>query len=650
MKKWIAMLLSMTLLLPFGAMIGSAAASPAADDTQADGGVTVASSLEAAFAEDENSLLVFVTGIGQSTSYLFDDSYVQPGAFASGTLQDYENYAQLIADGKYKSRWNLFTTDYDEALAKKETKQAIVHLIMQVLITLFVRKNVVKEEDIRTLMSNLWAYNLVDENGDQDPRVVTPRYPCPVSQYPYGTDENGNRYSEARNRFYTSIPCEDVAREKLGPNFEDYLYCFNFSPFSYTTKNVDGLHEYIETILATNKVGATKVVLIPMSMGASVVSAYLAKYPNVADNHVRRVVSIVGCWNGSDIIMDLIRKDYADNSADLFYNGLIAELVGEPWGYVVNVALRLFSKAALRSLIDEALGVFVDVIFLHTPSLSVLVPDRCYEEVRPLITSEAVLKETDFYYQAQSTLKSRLAALSGQGVGFSFIAGYGLPYGAVTHDYRVFGFLHSAERTNSDEIINIDSTAPGTSYVAYNAAFGDTAGRTLSPDGSIDASTAYYKDSCWYFYKQKHELEYNNTALSLAVSLALGTIKTTADCDNLAEDGVLFPQFNGARNLRDLQRDYLPAYERYIAGGGAVTPAQAALYEDVIAMTKNTVNDYEADNALIARFADMLVEIGAREPAQQPSRFSQFFTAVLEKNNSFVNSVFGSKGFLDFTK
>ena len=55
-------------------------------------------------------------------------------------------------------------------------------------------------------------------------------------------------------------------------------------------------------------------------MGASVVSAYLYNYPDVADNHVRRVVSIVGCWQGSDIIYDLVTQNYVENSADLFYN------------------------------------------------------------------------------------------------------------------------------------------------------------------------------------------------------------------------------------------------------------------------------------------------------------------------------------------
>ena len=650
LKKCIAVLLCFTMLLPLG-MPAFAADGKEEEEMKADlpYKVTVADSLESAFAEGENSLLLFVTGIGQSFSYLFDESYVAPGAFEHGTLQDYENYAPLIANGKYKARWNLFN-DFTEQLDNSETKKSIAKIVFELILTLFTRKNRVKQEDARTLVRQLFTFNLLDENGDHNPRVVTPRFTCPVSEYPYGYDSDGSLWSEAKHRFYTSIPCADAAKAKLGANYEDYLYCFNFNPFSYVTRNVEDLHAYIETVIATNKVGADKVILIPMSMGASVVSSYLAAYPDVEDNHVRRVVSVVGAWNGSDIILDLVREEYADNSADLFYNGIIADLVGAPWGYLVNFALRLFSKQSLRDFIDDTLAVFVEEIFLNTPSLFALVPDYGYEEVRTHVKSDAVLKEADFYHEAQASVKTRLAALEEQGVTFSFITGYGLPYGAITGDYKVFGFLHSAERTNSDEIINIDSTAPGTQYVAYNQKFTDTDGRELSPDGSIDIAGAYYKDSCWYFYEQKHELEYNNTSLSLAVDLALGQVKTVADCDDLNEDGVYYPQFNGARDVSNLVKHHIPAYQAFIAAGNQPSEQLVKQYDKCLAMMANTVNNPGADNTIMDAFRDMLIAEGALEAPAQKNALERMFGASMEKGNSLIERIFGSKGFLDFTK
>lgn len=645
MKKAIALILCIAMIVPIAVVPVSAGT--AKNDTSAPV-VKTADSLESAFAEGENSIILFVTGIGQSFSYLFDESYTAEGAFENGTLQDYENYAPLIAERKYSGRWNLFSNEIAAALKEKSSIKAILKVVGGLILSIFTRRNMVKDDDVRTLITNMFSYNIIDENGKGSDRVITPRYTMPLSKYPGVTDENGNFDSEAKDRFYGSIPCAEIAEKRLGANYEDYLYCYNYCAFSYTSQNVKGLHDFIETIIADNKVGAKDVVLVPMSMGASVVSAYLAAYPQKADNHVRRVVSIVGCWNGSDVVTDLLTKTYADNSADLFYNGIIGDLVGEPWGYVVNVLLRIFPKAGLRGFIDQAVGILCETVFLDAPSLLALVPDYSYNEVRPMIKSEAVLKEADAYHEAQSTLKERFAALEKQGIPVSFIAGYGLPYGAVTSDYLVFGFMKHAELTNSDEIINISSTAPGTSFVSYKEKFEDAEGRRLSPDGTLDISTTYYPDRTWYFYGQKHELEYNNTAIATAIDLALGTITCVADCDNLEEDGVYYPQFNGARNLKKLKRNWIPDLEKFCEENNYTLSAdQQAVYDEVIAMTERTVNNYDEDNKILDKFYDVLVEIGVYTAPQEQSKASKIFGDLLKKNNDIIYRIFGSKGFGD---
>lgn len=645
MKKAIALILCIAMIVPIAVVPVSAGT--AKNDTSAPV-VKTADSLESAFAEGENSIILFVTGIGQSFSYLFDESYTAEGAFENGTLQDYENYAPLIAERKYSGRWNLFSNEIAAALKEKSSIKAILKVVGGLILSIFTRRNMVKDDDVRTLITNMFSYNIIDENGKGSDRVITPRYTMPLSEYPGVTDENGNFDSEAKDRFYGSIPCAEIAEKRLGANYEDYLYCYNYCAFSYTSQNVKGLHDFIETIIADNKVGAKDVVLVPMSMGASVVSAYLAAYPQEADNHVRRVVSIVGCWNGSDVVTDLLTKTYADNSADLFYNGIIGDLVGEPWGYVVNVLLRIFPKAGLRGFIDQAVGILCETVFLDAPSLLALVPDYSYDEVRPMIKSEAVLKEADAYHEAQSTLKERFAALEKEGIPVSFIAGYGLPYGAVTSDYMVFGFMKHAELTNSDEIINISSTAPGTSFVSYKEKFEDAEGRRLSPDGTLDISTTYYPDRTWYFYGQKHELEYNNTAIATAIDLALGTITCVADCDNLEEDGVYYPQFNGARNLKKLKRNWIPDLEKFCEENNYTLSAdQQAVYDEVIAMTERTVNNYDEDNKILDKFYDVLVEIGVYTAPQEQSKANKIFGDLLKKNNDIIYRIFGSKGFGD---
>ena len=633
MKKLIALLLSILMILPIALL-------PASAQTDTQPTVRVADSMESVFAEGENSLVVFVTGIGQSFSYLFDKSYTEEGAFEKGTLQDYENYAPLIAEGKYLTKWNLFNS-FDEVFSNDATVKTIVKLVLSLLFSSVIRRNVISQSDVQSLIRDLFHFNLVDENGNGDPRVVTPRYTMPVSEFPG---------SEAKDRFYSSIPCKDIAKAKFGANFEDYLYVFNYNAFSYTSKNISGLHDFVETILKENKVGATDIVLVPMSMGASVVTAYMDAYPTKAENHIRRVVSIVGAWDGSDVVADLLTQQYCDNSADLFYNGLIADLVGEPWGYLINIVLRLFPKKILRGFIDMALEGIATDLFCVTPSLCNLVPTYRYAEVEHLIKSPVVKAEADAFQAAKRKLGTTMANLEKEGVTFSFISAYGLPFGAITPDYSMFGFMKGAPLTNSDEIINIDSTAPGTSYVAAGSKFADTEGRILSPDGSIDISTTYRKDASWFFYQQKHELEYNNTALALALELATGNIKTVYDCDNLQEDGYYFPQFNDARNLKPLTRSYLPDLERYCKETGYVLTAdQQAILDKAEAMTKRTVNDYEADNAIIAEVEAMLIEIGVYEAPAEPEAFDKILTGALKGANDITYKIFGAKGFLDIT-
>ena len=498
------------------------------------------------------------------------------------------------------------------------------------------------------LVSDLFHFNIVDENGNSDPRVVTPRYAMPVSEYPGVTDENGEFRSEAKERFYSSIPCKDIAEQKFGENFEDYLYVFNYSAFSYTSKNVEAMHEFVETILANNKVGATDIVLVPMSMGASVVTAYMDAYPTVAENHIRRVVSIVGAWDGSDVVADLLTQNYCDNSADLFYNGLLADLIGEPWGYVINIALRLFPKHILREFVDTALGSIATELFCATPSLCNLIPVDRYDEIKGLIKSDVVRAEADKFQEAKKKLNDTMTNLEKEDVTFSFISGYGLPFGAITADYSMFGFMKSAPLTNSDEIINIDSTAPGTSYVAAGTQFTDTEGRELSPDKEIDISTTIRKEASWFFYQQKHELEYNNVAIALAIELATGHVKTVADCDNFEEDGYYFPQFNGARNTRNYIRYNLPDLERYCEENNYVlTDDQQAVLDAADKMMENPICDPEVDDPYLVAVEDMMVEIGIYDAPTEPTTGDKVLNGALKGANDIVYAIFGAQGFLD---
>ena len=607
MKRWISVLLTVALLLVSAVPVF--AAEPAAQ-------AAPAQSIPCEYP------IIFVTGIGQTWTHLVNE------------------------DGSYKTEkdgdiieYNLFYVE-PAALLQPKAFFATLRVLAQFIGSAVLDRNFVSSEDVGIVFSALIRHNVIDENGQLPADVED----C-VKNYPL------SEYNELdTSNFYRSIPCQSIV-EAIGA---ENIFCFNHSAFDYLYDDADGLDKFIRETVLGKYSDAEQVVLIPMSMGAAVVNAYLDRYGK--QNDVKRVVSIVGAWNGSDVVADLIEHKFADDAPEKLYNGLMAELIGYPAGYAVNIALRIFPKRVLRGVLDSLLTGVVDTIILKTPSMMALVPaDRYpaiereylqgseYDKIRPQIHA---------YYEAQSKLPQRLAELEANGMEFYFISGYGLTFGGdPDSDYTYFQFMRSAQTANADEIIQIASTAPGTTSAPFDGTLGYT-GKYVSPDGTIDLSTSYNPDRTWCFYLQKHELEYNNTALRLALDISTGRVKSAAAAADT------YPQFNESRNVKRLLRGdntYLIRLQRFIDENKANT-AQAenvALAQDALdqcnAMMAETHNNRKADDAVIENARQVLIKLGLEEPDKDdtPSSFSAFVDKTLKKLSDKTYEIFGAQGFID---
>ena len=568
--------------------------------------------------------IVFVTGIGQSYSYLYETE-----EDAKADVADNETDRAV-------ARWNLFCNDFSFAFKEVRTYLDILSIVGGLLASAILDVNLISKSSVDSLVKTLFRYNTIDENGNLPSNVVTPRCYYPVSEYT----------KEQRENFYRSIPCQDV----IGDVGEDMLYCFNYSAFSFTFDNSDALNDFINNYVLP-QTGKDKVVLVPMSMGASVVSAYLHDYGT--DEKVSKVVSIVGAWQGSDVIADLIDLAYAEDAPEKLYNGIVSDLVGEPWGYLVNVILRIFPKSTLRSIIDELLNSVVENLILKTPSLFGIVPPDRYEKIRKERLEgnpdlAYIMEQTDRYYEVQKELKNTITDLyENHGVDFFFIAGYGLGFGEYSSDYEFFQFLASADTTNSDEIIEISSTVPFATCVTKGTSFSDEYlashdSKYITPDKSVDLSTSLFPDRTWVFYRQKHELENNNTALKLAFDLALGKIDSVNDTANI------YPQYNDSRDLKKLKRSYMTDLDTWLETNTPTAEQQKLIDENTAAVNKmmnSVVNDREADDAVIKNYYNMLVTLGVYEAETEKS--DDFTTKVLKSMNDTTYKIFGAKGFRD---
>ncbi len=580
------------------------------------------SAMTAAFtvaAKEEVVPVVFVPGIGQSQTYKYDDE------------------GNVVAD------WNLLHINTDFASFGIGDWIGLVKFVAEFIASIALQKDVIPPSSIENVLKVFFSDHLSDEEGNPINNVVTPLHKYPVSEY----DE------EARSIFDDRIPC-DFLLEKIG---EENVYCYNYPVFSNADQNAVGLNDFIENVVL-KQTGASKVILVPMSMGASVVNNYLNQYPDAG--RIAKVISIVGAWDGSDVFADLMLGDFDDNAPAMVYTNLLGELgFVDPYvGSIINIAARILPKQELRNILDDIVESLVKTLFLTNTSFMSLCPSGRYEEVaEKYLQGEdmaEVKAQTERYAEAQANLEERLKYQETKyGTEFYFISGYNLAFG--DEDYGFFKFFETYDTTNSDEIIQISSTAPGTSYVPAGQKFDDAyiadPAHNVSPDGSIDASTCYFEDTSWYFEGQKHELTDNNTALSLAFEIALGNIHSVKDCEDT------YPQFNESRFVRRLTRDYLP--DAATIDRSALEPADAAKLDkavaDAEAMMACTINDRDADDEIIFALNDLLIELNVKyniwEDRYQPEVEDPTMDAVelvLGVVSDVLLKIFGKKGFADF--
>ncbi|MCQ2470569.1 MAG: hypothetical protein MJ147_00855 [Clostridia bacterium] len=691
MKKFLSVLLSLVLVFSI--------ITPAIFAEDKDTALMTANSVEEAVKlSGDQYPIVFVTGIGQTFSYYIDDAS-EDVMYLNGKAYNYSTMANLfmldteittIISDIFEDIGSGDASAADVIRALKQVKNNkilqnsfgtvagganFVKVLGQIISSISTGIYTVNYNDLCTLAKGLLHDNIIDENGKLPEYIVSSVHECPISEFdvkPDGTEAN----AFGKGRFYRDIPCREIL-EEIG---EDKVFCYNYASFGSLTNIAAGLDHLINDVIL-GKDGyfpdAEKVVLIPMSMGAAMVSQYLYNCEQAGkDPHVARVVSIVGCWNGSDIMADLIEKKYVENSVELFYTKWPV-IVGndQTVGTVLNTLWRLFSHDALSKLITDVLSAICDELILKSPSMLALIPSDRYDAIRDKYLTrpgyESVLKELDTYHKVQLGLKDRMAKLNKEyGIEFYFISGYGLnlgggfeKYDTTKDNYSFFGFLYSSNKVNSDEIIPIQSTAPGTTCVPVGQTFSDEYMKTAESNGtakyidpfsqSIDLSTCYYPDHAWVFYQQIHQLDNNNTALRLAFKIANGEISDVNQCKDT------YPRFNDSRDLRGINGD-LQWVKAAILDVKDTNPVAASIadeaqgyYDKGMAIVNSTINHRDDEEAFAKELKDFRADASRVLSGQAPKEEKEptFWEAngdnILSTFSKFMYKAFSGYGLPD---
>lgn len=497
--------------------------------------------------------IVFVTGIGQTWSSLKE---------------------------KYPDRWNLFPRNSKLLFNDFRIKDYLNlgAFAAESGISLLTGKGNCSSKARKTL-SALMKYCIPDRNGNLPDDVKVRIYGPRSFDILRHTDFDSGEYVEncedpLLNRIYIDIPCGRLSHI-YG---EENLYCFNYPSFSRLYQDADKLHEMIKGVIEDqkNKTGSDKVILVPMSMGATVVNAYLDKY---GSSLVSKVISIVGAWNGSNALADMLVFKTAPDAKKR-----LGSLIG-------GKALEIANKAKhenLHKTIGLVIDALVEAVMLKTTTFMALIPAERYDDVSEVLFTDERIRRNEFldeiiaeserYHNAQKNIASRFRELKEKyGTDFYFISGYGLKFGEGSNDFEFLSMMESASENDTDGVIQISSTTPGTK---------------LNPDGSIDPASAYFADHSWYFDGQKHELGTNNTALRLAFDIALGDIE---------DINGKYPQFNKARDIKDLY--ILIDKAKELLSSRRLDMKKEAMISSALknaeAMLDNIINNPQKDNEVI---------------------------------------------------
>ncbi len=506
----------------------------------------------------------------------------------------------------------------------------------------------------------------------------------------YGTSVGGMSQDD-KDYFYRMIPMKMLTEDTIDATTgevatkaildENDLYLYAFPLIGDPFESAKGLDEYIQFVKSEK--GVDKVNIVTISLGGTILTAYLEMMKDSGYTDINRIVNVVSCLQGTDVMGDFYLREFKVNDPEhpeyeqFFFNEFLPMIMKETndygtLGYIINIALKIMPKEVVYSILSGAVDGIVDTLMLYCPQFWAMIPTDRFEDVKAMYYDRiwgdpecADLAQTiDNFQTARLNLVDNLKAFSEKdGRLVHNVSGYGLDYAVA--DYNFFGAMRSSDTTNSDAIIDIDSTSLGATYVPAGQIlpdeilFSDDA--IISPDGSLDISTCAFVDTTWFFQNQHHEVGRNDVVIKLIGNLITGDVKNVHDNPN-------FPQFNGNRNTRNIFRWRLEDatalivnYENgvtYDIEGNELVCSEAdmeelkAAYVECLNLLNDTICEPTAAEAATERIEDAIYRVGHNgELPVEDTSTDRLLEAICEFLDGIITAITGSgNGFSDIAQ
>ncbi len=600
---------------------------------------------------------IIIPGISQSISYVADENgnpaYNSSGEELSGGLLiiDTDKLVPAIA--------NNLVAPLTTALVRQHDRD---HLL---------------QKAVTKTVKEIFSTQASDKNGEPIENLQTVSYKSSV----------GEMSQDDKDYFYRMIPMKTLTEDTIDATTgdvvseaildDDDLYLYAFPLIGDPMESAEGLDEYIQFV--KDREGVDKVNIVTISLGGTILTAYMELNKGTGYPDVNRIVNVVSCLQGTDIMGDFFMREFKINDPDhpeyenFFFNEFLpmvmeANADSPALGYIINIALKIMPKEVVYALLTGAVDGIAETLLLNCPQFWAMIPTDRYNDVKAKYSyiwedeEYAVLAEKlDAFQMAKVNLTDNLKAFAEDGDRLVHsVAGYGLSY--AEQDYNFFGAMRSSDTTNSDGVIDIDSTSLGATYAVAGTYLPDdiafSPDAIVSPDGSIDASTCAFPENTWFFNGQYHEVGRNDVVIKLIGRLINGEIKSTAD--NSTE----FPQFNGNRNTRNLTRWRMGDAEKIITNYDAankttVLPGDEnkvvsvsdadmeeikAVYKECLELLNDTICEPVAADAALERMDDALYRVGnnGQLPPEEDNSTDQLLTVLAEALDDVITSIFGS--------
>lgn len=560
--------------------------------------------------------LIVLPGINHSPTYLYDEN----------------DKPVMDSKGEKQIGGTLLILNTDDLL-----KKILPKALFSLLATIATQHNILLDKVAYEAAATAFSIQKCNDEGNYVNNLKTQRWNYPLSQMT----------EDEVNWVYRMVPMQRIV-DIIGA---DHTYFYTFNLVGDPMQSAKELDEYIDMV--KKQTGHDKVDLLPVSLGGTILTAYLDAYGH---KDINSIVGVVACLNGTDIVADMMARDF-NISDEYLHHEYIPTILKESngrgtLGYLINCILHILPQAGFNALLTGAMSGLLDTMVLNCPQMWAMVPSYRYDALASrYLSAKPVLKaKTDRFQQARLNLKQNVLDAVADGVKVNFISGSGLAFGEEM--YTFFSIMSSSGKVNSDGIINLSSTALGTTGTVGGATIAKQAHDNpdypgysyLSPDSTIDISTAVLPDNTWVFLKQYHEVGNNDVVLNLAKALLLGEI------ENVHSNPAKYPQYNYFCNTKTLRRWRINDGKEALKKTDLSEEDRAEIVAAIAqaeAVLEMTVADQTAVEAAQARLDTILYKVGQLTPPKEESKLAPGLEKFFESMSWMLYKTLGGGSVYD---